>query len=163
MKRSCFVILSFFIFIVACTSIDCPVKNMVCTNYALMKADGTTDTLGTDTIWIWTIRADGKDTLLNCLYGDITSFSLPISHTQPEDILVMFLADTTETYYLDTIRIKKENIPRFESVDCQATYFHEITNVSTTHRAIDSISIHHSYVNYDTENDHFYLYLKAER
>ena len=86
-----------------------------------------------------------------------------ISYTQPEDVLYMLVRNAKGINYLDTIRIKKENYPHFESVDCQVSYFHEITAVSTTHNAFDSIAIHHSSVNYDTSNDHFYLYVKKNR
>ena len=159
------VVFLFVATLVACTQIDCPVQNLVYTNYALKKADGSTDTLKTDTLWIITRRADGTDTLLlNALGGSTaTKFSLPISYTQPEDVFITLLTDTAGYAYIDTIRIKKENYPHFESVDCQASYFHEVTAVSTTHNAFDSIAIHHSSVNYDTSNDHLYLYVKKNR
>jgi len=149
----------------ACTTINCPIKNLVYTNYVLKKYDGTTDTLNTDTLWIFTKRADGQDTLLlNALCGEsATKFSLPISYTQPEDILYTLLADTAGNYYIDTIRIKKDNYPHFESVDCQAAYFHKITAVSTSHNAIDSLVIQYPTVNYDTSKEHYHIYFKAER
>ena len=81
--------------LVACTSIDCPVQNLVYTKYALKKADGSTDTLNTDTLWILTRRANGTDTLLlNGLCGTTaTKFNLPISYTQPEDIFITVLKE----------------------------------------------------------------------
>ena len=160
--------------ITACTSIDCPVNNSVRTTFALKKADGTSDTLSKDTMWVWTQRADGTDTLvshqtqgnleLNYFYGSsATSFDLPISHTQPEDVLCVLLRNAAGAKYRDTIHVKKENIPHFESVDCQASYFHTITAVSTTHHVIDSIVINNPNVNYDPNTTHFKLYLKANR
>ena len=160
--------------ITACTSIDCPVQNRVYTLYALKKADGTADTLTKDTIWVWSQRVDGTDTVisrtlqgtleLNYFHGaTATSFELPISYTQPEDVLVMQLRNAEGIDYVDTIRIKKENIPHFESVDCQAAYFHEITSVATTHHVIDSIVINNPHVNYDAKTTHFHLYLKDQR
>jgi hypothetical protein len=150
--------------IAACTTIDCPVENTVQTNYVLKKPGGVVnDTLDTDTLWILTRRADGTDTLLlNELYDIATGFTLPISYTQPEDVFYTLLCDTSGHKLIDTIRIKKENYPHFESVDCQASYFHEITAVSTTHHAFDSIVIHSSYVDYDPKKEHFYLYIKKE-
>lgn len=152
--------------IAACSSVDCPVKNAVYTVYDLKKKDGTADTLGTDTLWVWTPRANGSDTdtLLNRFSGPkATTFSLPISHTLPEDTICLILKDKESNYYWDTIFIKKENYPHFESVDCQATYFHTITDVRSTHEAIDSIGIHHAEVNYDASTAHFHLFLKADR
>ena len=160
--------------VAACTSIDCPVNNSVRAYYALTKADGTADTLNNDTMWVWTQRADGTDTVisthiegsleLNYFFGSSAStFDLPISYTQPEDVLYVLVRDTAGINYLDTIRIKKDNIPHFESVDCQASYFHTITAVSSTHQVIDSIVINNPYVNYDQNTTHFKLYLKADR
>ncbi len=171
MRKIIYFILS-IVGISACTSIDCPVENRVCTVYNLMKADGTVDTLNTDTLWVWSQRADGTDTIitthhegnleLNCYYGSsATSFQLPISYTQPEDVLYMLKRDTNLVYYLDTVRIKKEDYPHFESVDCQASYFHRLTEVSTTHHMIDSIVIKNANVNYDAKKAHFYIYFKA--
>ena len=150
---------------VACTNIDCPVQNLVYTNYALKKAGGeVNDTLGNDTLWIKTLRANHTDTLLiNSLNGEVSSFSLHISYTQPEDIFVTLLSCKNGHQYIDTIRVKKTNIPHFESVDCQAAYFHNIEDVSTTHNAFDSITIHQPYVSYDITQTHFYVYLKAQR
>jgi len=150
-------------FLAACSSINCPVQNTVATTFALLRADGTPDTLDTDTMWVWTQRHDGTDTLLlNALHGKkATSFSLPVSHTLPEDVLCILIADTTGQYWLDTMRIKKENIPHFESVDCNATYFHEIESASVTQRAFDSIVVNYTKVNYDVSHSHIYLYRKA--
>jgi hypothetical protein len=139
-----------------------------------MKADGTADTLNKDTMWVWTPRVDGTDTLisrqiqgsleLNYFYGSSAStFDLPISYTLPEDVLIVRVRNAAGKRYEDTIRIKKDNLPHFESVDCQASYFHTITAVSSTHDIIDSIVIKNPNVNYDASITHFYLYLKANR
>ena len=169
-----FYLFTILLFLEACTSIDCPVQNLVYTNYALKKADGTPDTLNKDTMWVWTQRVDGTDTVisrqqqgnleLNYFYGPSAStFSLPISYTQPEDVLWVLVRSVSGTDYIDTIRIKKENYPHFESVDCQASYFHKITSVSSTHNIIDSLVIKKPDVNYDASVTHFYLYLNAQR
>ena len=150
--------------IAACTSLNCPVQTNVLSRYSLLKANGTADTLGLDTLWLWTKRSDQKDTILNALTGsNATSFELPMSHILSEDTICLALKGTSEIYHLDTIRIKKENYPHFESVDCQAAYFHKLTDASVTHNAFDSISIHYSTVDYDISNYHFYLYLKKDR
>jgi len=62
---------------------------------------------------------------------------------------------------LDTVWIKKENYPHFESVDCSAAFFHKITDVRSTHNGIDSITINKRDVNYDAKTEHFHIYLKA--
>ena len=155
---------TFLLFLTACSSIDCPVQNLVETQYALMDAYDNPDILDTDTLNIWTRRVDGTDTLvLNSLCGEASTFSLPISYTQPEDIFFLRLSTIEKVSYQDTIYIKKENYPHFESVDCQAAYFHDITAVSSTHHVIDSIVIKYPKVNYDVKRTHYYIYFKADR
>ena len=170
------VIILFVALLAACTSIDCPVQNSVYTVYSLKKADGSADTLKTDTLWVWTPRVNGSgasrddvfdanDTvLINRLYGDkASSFSLPISYTLPEDTLCLLLCDKDKVFYHDTIFVKKENYPHFESVDCQASYFHTITDVRWTNNFIDAVVINNPNVTYDASTEHFHLYLKTDR
>ena len=160
-------LISHFSFLISCSSIDCPVQNTVYTAYNLMKADGTPDTMGIDTLWVWAVRSGMTDTLLiNRLCGPkATSMKLHISYDQPEDVFCFVLKDTVKAnpYILDSVRIRKEDYPHFESVDCQASFFHRITSVSCTHYFIDSIVVNNPHVNYDATNAHFYLYLKARR
>jgi hypothetical protein len=100
-------------------------------------------------------------TLLNWCTG-IKQFSLPIGYTNPEDTLYfVFLGGSFRA--IDTVWIKKENIPHFESVDCNAAFFHELTAVRSTHHAIDSIVIKNPSVTYDPTTEHFHLYLKGHR
>ena len=153
--------------VVSCVSVDCPVQNKVETLYALKKSTGATDTMGVDTLTVWTHRVYYKDkqdsTLINRLCGEKTAFAIPASHTLTEDsIFTLLKTENGVNQWLDTICIYKENYPHFESVDCQATYFHHITGVKTTHHGIDSISIQNREVNYESA-EHFYLYLKANR
>lgn len=147
----------------ACSSVECPVDNIVATVYKLYRADGTPDTLRTDTLTITSPMAQQGDTTLLNRSTDTHSFQLPISYNQPEDTLLLTLADTAKTnhrVYHDTIYIAKTNMPRFESVDCNISYFHEITGIRHTRNRIDSIVINKSSVNYDLTNDHLRIYFK---
>lgn len=153
----------------ACTSLDCPVNNMVCTVYSLQTPDGLPDTLGVDTMWVYAERGDGTDTLLiNSLCGTkATKFSIPLSHTQSEDNLTIIVRDTCmstgQHEWSDVILLKKENQPHFEGVDCKATYFHTLTSVRSTHDIIDTVIINKPEVTYDASTAHFLLRLKARR
>lgn len=139
------------LFLFACSSIDCPVKNTVAVYYDVKQYDEegelVTDTLK-DTLWVWSRRVDGQDTLLNRLVGN-TRFSLPISYQQPEDTLIFAIRDTSLVFTLDTVWLKKDDIPHFESVDCAAHFFHELTGVRCTHNGIDSLVLHTTSVTYD--------------
>lgn len=149
--------------VISCTNIDCPVENTVMTSYGLRKSDGGVDTLGVDTMWVWMKRVDHTDTLfINSLCGaKATGFKIPISYTQPEDSIRIKVVDDSDNEWWDTICIKKDNMPHFESVDCQASYFHTLTGVKSTHHLIDTIVINNPDVNYDTSKQHLHLYLKA--
>lgn len=148
---------------VACTTIDCPVQNTVSTLYHVYNADGTDLTLK-DTLTVTTRRSNGTDSIiLNQLSGS-NSFSLPISYSHPEDVLVFsFTIVKTDTTLRvqDTLWVKKEDIPHFESVDCNASFFHTLTDVRCTHNHIDSIVINNPSVTYDQTTIHFRLYPKS--
>ena len=144
----------------ACSSIDCPVKNKVYSRYSLMKATGIADTLR-DTLSVYSCKLDRKDTTIyNSGIGQ-TAFDLPVSYTCPEDTLYFWMRGADGFRSLDTVWIKKENIPHFESVDCSASYFHKLTAIRTTHHAIDSFVINKSFVDYDASTEHVHLYFKA--
>lgn len=145
----------------ACSSIDCPVQNSVYTVYKAYKADGTADTLR-DTLTVTTTRRDGTDSVLLNRLTNTTGFSLPISYTEPEDTL-FFITKGMTGQSLDTVYVRKENTPHFESVDCNISYFHYITGLTHTGHAIDSIVINKPSVNYDASTEHFHIYFKARR
>ena len=148
----------------ACSSIDCPVQNSVYTNYALYKADGGVDTLR-DTLSVLTPTASGRDTLVFNRGVGLTAFSLPLRHVRP---CVSFRCglrrqcDSTECI-IDRVVGNNPTQPRFESVDCQVAYFHNITSVEVTHNFIDSIVINNPTVDYDTERKHFRIYFSPRQ
>ena len=139
--------------LLSCSSIDCPVETKVLVNYGIYSRDASgaevADTL-TDTLYVWTRRIDGKDTLLLNRGVGITDFSLQISYNHPEDTLIMLVTDTNYVWTLDTVWLKKTDIPHFESVDCAAHFFHHLDAVRSTHYGIDTISIDNPSVTYDT-------------
>ena len=130
MKRLSYLLLGALM--VACSSVDCPVDSTVATLYQVRNSDGTELTLS-DTVTVSMTRADGTDTLFNKGIG-ISSFSLPISYSHPEDVLVFCFDNNNNDslHVVDTVWIKKDDYPHFESVDCNTTYFHTITDVRFT-------------------------------
>ena len=160
-------LITHFSLLISCSSIDCPVQNLVYTRYMLYQPNGKPDTLDLDTMWVKTRKANGKDsTVLNSLCGDnATGFSLPISHTQSEDKFLVLMRKYGQTvgYYYDSIIVKKEDYPHFESVDCQPSYFHKITGVRCLGNIIDSVVIKNPTVNYDTKSsEHFRIYINPD-
>lgn len=148
-------LLSCMALFVACSSINCPLQNTVYTFYQIQNSAERVDTLR-DTLWVYTYRANGTDTLLlNSAIG-LTKFKLPISQTAPADTLFFIWNDGA----MDVVMLEKTNTPHVESVECSAAYFHEITSVSSTHVGIDTIIINNPNVNYDASKPHFYIRFK---
>ena len=147
------------LFTSSCSTIDCPVQNTVRTYYNICNSDGSAMTFE-DALSVISKRSDGTDTILFNLGTGISDFSLPVSYSHPEDILVFVYSNLTGDliYSVDTVWIKKEDIPHFESVDCNVSFFHRLTGVRHTRNFIDSLVIKETSVTYDQTQVHFILY-----
>jgi hypothetical protein len=148
----------------SCSTIECPVQNKVALNFAVRTYDSSgaevTDTLN-DTLYVWSERKNGTDTLILNRAVGVTSFSLPLSYSHPEDVLVFAtIAYDGSDFTLDTVWIQKEDIPHFESVDCSAHFFHNLTSVRSTHFGIDTVFINNPSVTYDPSADNIHIHFK---
>ena len=144
--------------LLSCSTIDCPVNSLVETKYEFYSSTGETLTL-LDTLTVVTARQDGIDTVFN-KGSNISSFSLPISYSHPEDVFVFrFKGDGWQT--ADTVWIKKEDYPHFESVDCNPLFYHDLTAVKCTHNLLDSIVFKNPSVTNDNQVVHLYIYPKT--
>ena len=145
--------------LMSCSTIDCPVNSLVETKYEFYSSTGETLTL-LDTLTVVTTRQDGCDTVFN-KGTKFSSFSLPISYSHPEDVFVFrFKGDGWQK--ADTVWIKKEDHPHFESVDCNPMFFHDLTAVRCTHNLLDSIVINNPSVTNDNQVVHLYVYPKTD-
>ena len=140
---------------VGCSTLDCPLNNTVYTKY---KLDGNVKQLTGDTLTISTKTNKGVDSIILNRAENVDSFILPMSYSNPEDILYFEVRDTLKRVFRDTITVSKENHTHFESVDCSPSFFHTITGVKTTHNLIDSVVINKKDVNFDATKAHFLLY-----
>ncbi len=141
----------------ACSSIDCPMNNMVHTKY-LLAGDVTTLT---DTLTISTDIQDGNDSVVINKQVNTDSLFLPISFQRPQDTFYFQIRRTSGIQSIDTITVHKDNRPHFESIDCSPTFFHTIQQVTTTHHAIDSVVINNPQVSYDATKAHFLIFFKS--
>lgn len=148
-------IIGIILLVSACSSIDCPLNNVVYTKY---KLTGNVTTLD-EALTVTTKRADGTDTVLLNLLQKADSFELPVSYGQTADELYFDRVGENETRR-DTIWIEKTNEPHFESVDCGVNYFHTITGVRYTRHDIDSVTINNRNVTYDNSKAHIYIYYR---
>ena len=144
------------VWLTACSTIDCPVENTVSVQYEIRDKAGKELAI-TDSLSIVSIRQDGDYVVLNRL-SNKSSFSIPISYDYPEDVLYFcFKILDKDSIVVDTVCIKKDDYPHFESVDCNASFFHEITNVQYTRHYIDSLVLLNKSVTYDQTTVHFRL------
>lgn len=149
------------IVLASCTSIDCPVDNVVATKYELRKADGSRDTLLYDTLTISTKRCDGNDSVLLNRKASATAFSLPISSGVAVDTLLLTLTDTLSNTTYNYIYVEKTDQPHFESVDCTMSYFHSISKVTWSGGRIDSVGVNKSFVDYDSSTPHIFIFFNG--
>jgi len=147
----------------ACSSINCPVEHTVATKYHIYDANGEDLSLAS-ALTVTTRQSNDTIITLYNLATAMTSFSLPISYSHPEDILFFTFSTALgdSIYGTDTVWVKKEDIPHFESVDCNASFFHRLTDVRYTTHFIDSIVINNPSVTYDQTTIHFRFYPKVD-
>lgn len=144
------------VWLTACSTIDCPVENTVSVQYEIRDKAGKELAI-TDSLSIVSTRQDGDYVVLNRL-SDKSSFSIPISYAYPEDVLYFCFKNLdNDSIVVDTVCIEKDDFPHFESVDCNASFFHEITNVQYTRHYIDSLVLLNKSVTYDQTIVHFRL------
>jgi hypothetical protein len=144
------------VWLTACSTIDCPVENTVSVQYEIRDKAGKELAI-TDSLSIISTRQDGDYVVLNRL-SDKSSFSIPISYAYPEDVLYFCFKNLdNDSIVVDTVCIEKDDFPHFESVDCNASFFHEITNVQYTRHYIDSLVLLNKSVTYDQTTVHFRL------
>ena len=149
------------VFLASCSSIDCSVNSLVRTQYQFTSSDGNALTL-LDSLSVVTTTKDGKDTTILNKGVNISTFQLPISYSHPEDILVFQFSGSNGLSTADTVWVKKNDYPHFESVDCNAVFFHQLTDVRYTRNCLDSIVIKNPSVTNDDQVVHLYIYPKTD-
>ena len=147
---------------VACTNIDCPLDNVVEMTCGLYRAeDGASLTL----THVLTVSTGGsKDSILLNQAQNIDAFLLPLRQGSEMDTLLLNFSDATRSA-TDTLFISHNNVPHFESLDCPASIFHQLTSVRWTSHAwkeypltVDSAAIVRKVVDYENiENIKLYL------
>ena len=145
----------------SCSSIDCSVNSLVRTQYQFTSSDGNALTL-LDSLSVVTTTKDGQDTTILNKGVNISTFQLPISYSHPEDILVFQFSGSNGLSTADTVWVKKNDYPHFESVDCNAIFFHQLTDVRYTRNCLDSIVIKNPSVTNDDQVVHLYIYPKTD-
>ena len=164
MRKVVFALFAFAGLLLGCTSVDCSMNNSVAGVYAFLPARN--DSLGNwndSSLTVVVKGVEGEDTIMN-KKAISSNFSLPVSYTQDVDEFRFLLQDTSyNTVAVDTIRIRKNNEPIFEGVDCALRYHHKVLSVTTTKHFLDSIKVNNDYISNDLTKVHFSLYLHPSK
>jgi len=148
--------LTAFLLLTGCSSVDCQMGSKIAATYELA---GDITTLS-DTLTVYTTRANETDTILLNKLSGASSFSLPVSYSNPADTLYFLLQNETG-FTIDTVAVSKIDQPSFKSIDCTPLFTHIVTQVEYTRHAIDSIVINNRTITYDSSQSHFLVYLKS--
>jgi len=151
--------LPIYCFLSSCSQIDCPLNNRVYVVFRFMNSVGDSVKVS-EVINVSTDRHEKEDSVVLNQFTGRATFSIPMSYTQDEDVYY-FEITGSNYHYIDTVRIKKESRPHFESVDCNPSFFHTITGVNTTHHTIDSVTIINKNVTYDSYQANLHIHLRS--
>ena len=146
----------------SCTEVECPLDSVVVMTCGLYDAETKAELSIKQTL---TIKPVGKDTVLLNAAQAIKNFVLPLKVGSVRDTMLLHFTDSWGDEVVDTLFISHKNNPHFESVECPATMFYNLTDVaysnskeSLTPVCIDSVAVVRGLVDYyDIENIQIYL------
>ena len=139
----------------ACEVENCPPNALSFACFTLKDGNGKNVSFSTPLTVVGIKTAGGTtvcDTLINQESG-ASRLSLPLSYADETRFVLRY--SETEA---DTVTVRHRNIPHFLNIDCGTMMFHEVTHVSTTRHAIDSIVLTNPNIdNYEKENVKIYF------
>ena len=149
-------------FLMGCSSIDCPLDNVVMMQCNFYSSETQTPMKLEQ---ILTVIPAGHDTILLNQISSVESVLLPLKEGADCDTLLLHLANQQGQSATDTLFIDHTRHPHFESMDCPNSVFHQIISARVTSHPLselpltaDSVSIVRSSVDYnDIENIRIFL------
>ena len=157
MKQLPFIIalLGLLLFLVpSCEVENCPPNALAFAHFTLKDGNGKNLSFAVPVSVIGLMDNGGTlvcDTLINQESG-ASSFSLPLSYADKTRFVLVYSPESA-----DTITVEHRNIPYFMNIDCGTMMFHEVTRVSTTRHAIDSIVLTNPNID-NNEKENFKIY-----
>lgn len=119
-----------------------------CTLYRMVD-----DQVANDTLDSLTVTALGTDSILLNNQKKVHTLMLPLRYSADSTVLVFHYAYRTDPALSDTIYIKQDNTPYFESMDCGYSMRQSILGIGHSEEELDSIYISNKQANTDgTEN-----------
>lgn len=145
----------------ACSSIDCNINGRVMCHYTLQDGDGNSVQFQYPLSVTFNREYADSDTVYINQQSNVASLDIPMSYNADTDEIALTLTIDQDTKITDIIRIKKTNIPQFESVDCAPRYHHNIEAVSSTHNFIDTVIVNNPKVSNNASVTNIYLRLRS--
>ena len=110
-------------------------------NGNLYKIDPETNVVEKDTLASLTVTAIDTDSVIINNQTNVMDISLPLRYTSNYTVLVFNYNDEENSTLNDTVYLKQNNTPFFESMKCGYTMTQVLTGVEYTKHMIDSIYI----------------------
>lgn len=164
------------VFFPACEVENCPPNSMSYAYFSLVDQNGRSfstsdtitivgqthanivvyDTLDDGSLQPRTVDSLVSDTLVNREAG-AKSFQLPLSYNTSTRFVFSYHSLERRFAGRDTINITHRNIPYFFNLDCSSMMFYEVTEVTTTHHRLDSLTITNPNID-NNEKENFKIY-----
>ena len=169
MFRFFFWTFAFLLLLLGCTNIDCPLDNQVEMRLHFYNISSKAEVALIDSLSVRGLRGGTTLLLLNRAFAK-KSVNIPLNSAVDCDTL-LFRFSGTEITATDTLFVQHQRNPHFESLDCPASMFHTLKEVSIRSRAsgdtlitLDSVSIVNPNVKYeDVDNIKVFLRIPAGR
>lgn len=148
-----------------CANIDCPLDNQTEMQVHFYDAATRAEVSLSDSLTILGVKGDSTVLLYNRAYG-VNSLKFPLNADSDRDTL-LFRFISADGTFVDTLYVDHRRQPHFESLDCPASMFHTLQQISVRAAAlpraslgIDSVSIVNPKVQYQ-DVDNLKVYLRA--
>lgn len=125
----------------SCEEENCSLAGRSMINGNLYKIDPETNVVEKDTLASLTVTAIDTDSVIINNQTNVMDISLPLRYTSDYTVLVFNYNDEENSTLNDTVYLKQNNTPFFESMKCGYTMTQVLTGVEYTKHMIDSIYI----------------------
>ena len=132
---------------------DCSIAGRQMVNGWVYTINPETNAVERDTILSLTVTALGTDSIIINRETNVQIVSLPLTYIADSTVLVFHYDYANDPSNSDTICIRQNNVPYFQSMECGYSMEQTILGVSYTRHQLDSIYRQNNYANTNgTEN-----------
>ena len=119
---------------------DCSIAGRAMINCTLYRMPAPSETiLQNDTLDSLTVTALGTDSIIINNQKKVHTLSLPLRFTSDSTVFIFYYAYREDPTLCDTVYIKQDNTPYFESMDCGYSMKQSILGLGHSEVELDSI------------------------